>query len=381
MNKDGGIDRAVQNRGAQTGEHGTAVNEHEVEFAAKPRHRARPAGTGQKVTRAGHGGAKRQNPQVVVWGLDQALGQGKTVLDHVFKTDLGTNAQEAREHRATQVGIDDDRATGPPRQCTGEREHQGRPALRAMTTREEQDLERLPLPCLDQPVGQLLEPLAPFPFQDLNDLRPDEFVARTRLERLDRERRRVGLSLDRIPSRDRCCATRIFATTGPWPVGARRHGRPLARIRPLSEYMAKSFVNFPHGLAPLGCRRAAGSRETRRGPRRRSRRMCRRARSKARWEAGVLWLATSQPGLYRQPNRAWSDGPKLTGMPAQAKAPCRSSASGSTWPSRTKVPGSRDPSFALPGAAVFSVVCREPAEAAGDEPDAASDRVGGDHDG
>jgi hypothetical protein len=211
MNEDGRIDRAVQNRGAQTGEHGTAVNEYEVEFAAKPRHRARPAGAGQEDARAGHGGAKGQNPQVVSWGLNQALGESKSVLDHVFKTDLGVDAQEAREHRATQVGINDHGPTGPPRQCTAEREHQGRPALRAMTAREEQDLERLPLPCLDQSIGQLLEPLAPFPFQGLNDLRPDELVAWTRLERLDTEKPRVGLSLDRIPSRNRCCATRIFA--------------------------------------------------------------------------------------------------------------------------------------------------------------------------
>jgi hypothetical protein len=65
-----------------------------------------------------------------------------------------------------------------------------------MAARKEQDLERLPLPRLDQTVGQLLEPLAPVPFQDLNDLGPDELVASTRIERIESDALRAGLSLD-----------------------------------------------------------------------------------------------------------------------------------------------------------------------------------------
>jgi hypothetical protein len=52
---------------------------------------------------------------MVIRGVDQCLAQGKSVLDNVFKTDLGANTQEARKHGTTQVGIDDNGATGPPR--------------------------------------------------------------------------------------------------------------------------------------------------------------------------------------------------------------------------------------------------------------------------
>src|SRR4029077_1676180 len=168
--------------------------------------------------------------------------------------------------------------------------------------------QRLPLPRLDQPVGQLLEPLAPFSLQDLNDLWPDELVARARVDWIERSWSRDGVRLDQVESRDRCCATRLIATTRRRPMRAWRHGRPVARRSALGECVAKGFVNFPHGLAPLGCRRAAGSRETGRGSRRRIQRLLRRAQSKARWEASELSAARSQPGLFRRPHWAWPDG-------------------------------------------------------------------------
>ncbi len=174
VDEDGGIDRAVQDSGAQAGEQGAAVEQDQVELASQTGHQARPGGTGQEVAGTGDRGAERQDREVVVGGVDQGISQRQARLDHVVQSHLGTQAELAGEHRTGQVGIDEQGSAGSSGQGTGERQDERRPALGAVAAREQKDLDLLSVADRDQVLGQRLESLAVGPFEGADGLRPVE---------------------------------------------------------------------------------------------------------------------------------------------------------------------------------------------------------------
>ena len=144
----------------------------EVELAAEPGEGAGPGGRGQEVAGPGDGRADRQDGQVIVGGVDQGVGQGLAALDHVVQPHLGPEAQQPREHRTGQVGVDQHGAAGVARQGAGQGQDEGRAALGAMATGEEDGPEVLAAPALDEPLGEPLEPVAPVALQGEDDGRP-----------------------------------------------------------------------------------------------------------------------------------------------------------------------------------------------------------------
>src|SRR5271166_18224 len=213
--------------------------------------------------------------------------------------------QRMREHGTGQVGIDEDGPAGPPRQGAGQGQHQGGAAFGPMTAREQQDLDVLSVTRLDQAVGHLIEPVAPFALQNQDDPRPLKFLDRRGIDRLTRPRRLAARLAVPVPGhstatsgggpgRSRLAARGRGRCLVPWgstgPVGGGGYSRGRAGRASLGVSTAQGVVNFPHGPAPRGGRRAEGSPETRPGFRCRNRRPFQWARSRARPGQGRLSL-------------------------------------------------------------------------------------------
>ena len=96
------------------------------------------------------------------------------VLDHVVEPDLGPQPELPGEHRAGQVGVDQQGPPGAAGQGPGQGQDEGRPALGAVAAREEEDLQVLPVAGRDQGVGQPREPVAVAPLQGPDGRRPVE---------------------------------------------------------------------------------------------------------------------------------------------------------------------------------------------------------------
>ena len=67
---------------------------------------------------------------MVVRRVDQGVGQGEAVIDHVVEADFGAQAELSGEHRAGQVGVEQQGPPRPARQGAGQGQYQASSALR-----------------------------------------------------------------------------------------------------------------------------------------------------------------------------------------------------------------------------------------------------------
>ena len=90
---DRGVDRAVQDGGAQPGEEWAAVDQDEVELASEPGQDGRPGRTGNELARAGDRGAEGEETQVVVRRVDQRIGEKDVFYFRYSQGNYSTRSQ------------------------------------------------------------------------------------------------------------------------------------------------------------------------------------------------------------------------------------------------------------------------------------------------
>ena len=195
--------------------------------AKDERRSPRPLGGRHDLARPSWWGDDREDHEVVVGGLDEGIGQGRPALDHVVQANFGSEPKGPGQHRAAQVAIDQEGATGPTGQGPGERENQGRPPFGAVGAGEEQELRASLVASRDHGVGQGFEAVAVRSLQGSDRLRPGQ------------DRGRGGLGLGRLNREV-------------------RPGRAGARGRSISPCQGE--VNVPHATPPRENRRGQGSR-------------------------------------------------------------------------------------------------------------------------
>ena len=276
VDQDCGIDRAVQDRGAEAGEERAAVEQDEVELAAKAGHDDRPAGAGEELARTPDRSAEWEQAQVVVGGVVDRIGQSMAIFDHVVEPHLGTETELPGEHRAGEIGIHEQAPPRPPRQGTGQGQDQRRPSLGAVAAREEDDLQVLLVTDGEQGVRQSLEPLPELPFHAEDrrrPLEPDRPIINLGLGFQRRLGRKAGGK--EAPRNDPLGAIRARC---PQRRQVRGRGNPATLGNASLIGAGQRLVNFPHEPVPRHRRRAEDSpgrppeiplRHT--GPRRRAR--------------------------------------------------------------------------------------------------------------
>ena len=126
VDEDRGVDRAVQDRRAEAGEEGTAVEQDQVEISAEPRQDDRPAGAGEK-SRGRPTGARRGSKR---WssGASRSRRPARDPARSRRQARPGTRTELPGEHRAGEIRVHQQAPSGPPRQRQGEGEDQGRPS-------------------------------------------------------------------------------------------------------------------------------------------------------------------------------------------------------------------------------------------------------------
>jgi hypothetical protein len=120
---------------------------------------------------------------VVIWGINQRIGNSPIVLNHVIKANVRAYTQQSGYHRTGQIGIHEQGAIRVTGKSTRESQHECGSALSAMTARKEYDLEIPTLSRLEQELRHSLEAVAALPLKCEYRRRPLEFARRVRRRR------------------------------------------------------------------------------------------------------------------------------------------------------------------------------------------------------